>query len=680
MSQELTETLIEPLARLGLTVEPAGLSLRVAADLGRVMTLTASTEGVVFCHQLDPEVGDEAPARVDALNRDAGLARYLCRDTGVWVETFLPFAGRSLTPSQLTVAVGELDLAIQRYRHSPPPAATLIAPAPGGAVTAPLAAPFGAVDRGAPTEAVPRGGVAPTEAVPRGGVAPTEALPAGAVAETVALPTGSASRAQPRHSPSGRAARPRTEFARGQVDLSGDGGGSGGAVLVLGVLVLLVLGGASALGVYVYSASRDVAVSGPGPGSPGGATPTPTAPVADPEPEPALERPPEVPAGGWADLGGEDPAPATTPEPREPDGLPEGWDELLAWIREHPSRALDGLEAAFLRRQFGQEGTWPALVDALDEAMHDLEVVQALTARVRRTPPSVADGLRCLPRARGSFRYALVERVVACAPDERDRVAAALLAGRVEDSADLAIEQGLVRVLRPAPDSLERLLERHGADWMLFGAGRSLLEGLAVEAVGELRPLAGSDSPRIRAAVAELCAVSTDPRAALKLLNVLLHDPTPEVRGIAIESAVKLESPLATWPLARRLLVEEDGAVASQLRASLRQLGTSRGVDLLDQLYGRPRLGDRKAALLGLEAAGTSDAVGVILRGLDDAEPELQLLALHQLARLLRQPGLKPYVRKGTPRIRELARGGSDDAVRGAARDLYVQITGSVPR
>ena len=119
MSHELTETLVEPLTRLGLTVERAGLSLRVAVDLERIMTVTPNAEGVVFCHQLSAEAGaQELPARLNRLNRESDFARYVLRPTGVWAECTLPFAGRSLAPNQLHVACGELDAAIRRYHRS----------------------------------------------------------------------------------------------------------------------------------------------------------------------------------------------------------------------------------------------------------------------------------------------------------------------------------------------------------------------------------------------------------------------------------------------------------------------------------------------------------------------------------------------------------------------------------
>lgn len=143
---------------------------------------------------------------------------------------------------------------------------------------------------------------------------------------------------------------------------------------------------------------------------------------------------------------------------------------------------------------------------------------------------------------------------------------------------------------------------------------------------------------------------------------------------------VALGSPLATWPLSRRLLDEPNGNVASRIRAALHNLASTRAVELLGQLYGRRALRDRQAALHGLEAIGSSDAVRQILRALDDPKPELQLLGLRKLTNLQRQPGLKPHVLKGISRIRELARtrGGGD--VARAAGDLFTRLTGSRAR
>ncbi|MCA8923946.1 MAG: HEAT repeat domain-containing protein [Planctomycetes bacterium] len=685
MSHELTETLVEPLTRLGLTVERAGLSLRVAVDLERIMTVTPNAEGVVFCHQLSAEAGaQELPARLNRLNRESDFARYVLRPTGVWAECTLPFAGRSLAPNQLHVACGELDAAIRRYHRSeaqpddPGAAPTLV----HGQTVDRDARTVGvkaAVDRGAAT--VPLSGAEIAGANPDAD--PTRALPASYLAGSGQLtPEDRTTRRYgARNAVPGRP----DPAAHGR---SHSGGGRGG-VLALGLLVLL---GGAAAAAYVAHDQGWVRLSGPAEGDEVPEGPQPSAADSGKGSQPSdgedpsdggdgssTQTPdPTEPEGGWTPLGTEEEDPAPRPPPTE---LPPSWPELLDWIRAHPERAAEATRAAIARPALNEPGGWLALVEALGAHLGDRAVMAALTRQARSVPPPLRDSLDCLPRATGSLRSALLERVIACKPEERDLVATALEAERVRDTPDLLIDQTLVRLGRPAPESLARLIERHGDDWLVFGLGRPLLDGLGREAAGKLEALVRARSPRVRAAAAEACALSSEPRAALKVLTSLLRDPLADVRELAIESMVKLESPLACWPIARRLELETDGGLSQRLRTALRTLaGQQRTVELLEQLYRRPQVRDRRAALLGLEATGSTDAVAAIVGALDDGAPELQLLALRQLARVQRQPAMRPHVLKGIARIRELAQEHPDREVAGAARDLFVQLTGNAPR
>ena len=683
MSAELIEALIEPLAELGLTVERSNGGLLLSADPRRVIRLSTRGGDLVLAHCLEQAAEGGGPwERLDRCNRQSSLARFVTRDGGVWVEARLPLGGRDPAVNQLHAACGELDRAIAGYGESGSPGSTLALDAAG-------AAP--GIDRGAATVKEPqaeRAGTEPTHAFPVDAGDPTQALPehppaepASPVAETVELPasympgagqTGAADSLTRRY---GRAA---ATPGRAEADRPGPALSSGQHgqrdLLIVGVALLLLGGLVIGGGVMTYGL-----LSG---------EPTQT------EPPPSnTEVPPEVPhetttpeaLDDEPDLSDpEDPTPGRVPPPDPPppreERVPGDLEGILRWIQAHPERTERGMRAAFLNPEFGQPGGWTKLLDALGSRASEPEVVKLLAHRVRNSPPPLEDCLVALPTARGTYRGELILHVVHCPAERRDMVADVLRSLRDQDTPDLEVEIALVQVRRPAPGSLQKLLDTYGEAWLVSGAGEVLLEGLAEDAVGSLSTLAGSSRVETRRTVATLCGRAGDPRQALKVLSQLLRDPDSGVRDASIESMVALDSPLATWPLSRRLLDEPSGNVASRIRAALHNLASTRAVELLGQLYDRRAQRDREAALHGLEAIGSSDAVAQILRALDDPKPELQLLTLHKLTNLQRRPGLKPHVLKGISRIRELARtrGGGD--VAHAAGDLFTRLTGSRAR
>ena len=685
MSAELIETLIEPLAGLGLTVERSDAGLLLSADPARVMNLSANGGDLVLAHCLEQAVADtELWERLDRCNRQSSFARFVARDGGVWVEARLPLGARDPAANQLHVACGELDRAIVGYGQSDAPGSTLAIDA---------AAPPPAIDRGAVTAMEPqaqRPATEPTVAFPVDAGDPTQVLPeqappqpASPVAETVELPASympGAGQAGSEDSLTRRYGRAAATPGRTEADRPNSArnlpGHHGQRDLMIVGLALLLLGGlVIGGGVLIYGMlSGEETQAEPGPPSPDTEVDSeapqdaPTADPVDESPDATVPQPTR------------DPVRPPDPPPAREERIPGDLDGILRWIQAHPERTERGMRAAFLCPEFSQPGGWTKLLDTLGSRAREPEVVKLLAHRVRSAPPPLEDCLVALPTAHGTYRGELIQHAVRCPADRRDMVADVLSSLRDQDTAELEIEVALVQVRRPAPDSLQKLLGKYGEAWLVSGAGAVLLEGLAEDAVGSLAALAKSSKVETRRTVASLCGRATDPRDALKVLSPLLRDPDSGVRDASIESMVALGSPLATWPLSRRLLDEPNGNVASRIRAALHNLASTRAVELLGQLYGRRALRDRQAALHGLEAIGSSDAVRQILRALDDPKPELQLLGLRKLTNLQRQPGLKPHVLKGISRIRELARtrGGGD--VARAAGDLFTRLTGSRAR
>jgi len=168
----------------------------------------------------------------------------------------------------------------------------------------------------------------------------------------------------------------------------------------------------------------------------------------------------------------------------------------------------------------------------------------------------------------------------------------------------------------------------------------------------------------------------------LPLLAPILRDPEPQVRQRAAEGLTALRDPRASWPMSRGLIREDETAQTRDvLRSGLQRLPLKETIDHLLQLYARPDVGDRRAAVAGLSAIAKPESIPGVVAALKDADRLVRLEALKALDVAYKQPLLRPKVTEGLAAIRELglAANRADREVWQFARQLHHQITGRMP-
>lgn len=208
-----------------------------------------------------------------------------------------------------------------------------------------------------------------------------------------------------------------------------------------------------------------------------------------------------------------------------------------------------------------------------------------------RSDPEVFAAWRAAAASGRAATPALVEGLTDPSPLAR-RAAAALL----PDAFDDAAVAPLAAALRADADEPVRIL-----------CARGLGRLCHPDAFGPLAAaLAHDASARVRAAAAAALGDAGGPRAP-DPLAAGLADPDPAVRAEVVRSLGFLHAPASLAPLAARLDVEADPAVAAAAVANLARFGLSAGAAALSQVITRgpePLRAAAAAALADLRAAG----------------------------------------------------------------------------
>ena len=594
--------------------------------------------------QLEPALA----RALDGLNAVSAFGRWVWRAGAVRVEAHLPFSDRSFAANQLTLLYGALAAAAE---------------AEGARV---MGVARGEIDPRAiqPTLEL---AAAPTELEVKKPLPPSLLPGAGQ--------KGPEERATRRFGEEDgiTAARARASGrARSPEPVVGPARGGGGLVVAGGLL--LALGGAG-LGVKLWMDEQAQA----------------DATVADP-----TSPPPPTPTGGGPDpvdpAGPDDPI-ASDPDATTPPGKTErprpvdasrvqSEEQLLERLRSTPAEA-EKLIARWSGMGWDKkEGARRRLLQALPRSEDQPlapDATRALLKSMRDRPPDPFEAMDCYPLAPESLRRLLLQQL-AQAGEGEEEVATFLTERLAEDTPDRLMQEALLTLGRPRPDTIGSLVAARGPEWALL-SGRVLIEAAVEKDLKLLQPLLAHDDEEVRGFACGLLGRSKRTRDALGLLAPLLQDGSERVQARAVEACVELGDPDASWPLARALQRAQPGGGRDALRDAFRRLAPNRQtVPLLVKLQAKESATDRLAAVLALEATETADAVPHIIKALSDKAREVRLAALQALTGFQKsKPALRTAVEKGLAAIREMALDKSDKELSRLAGQLHFSISGRMP-
>lgn len=522
---------------------------------------------------------------------------------------------------------------------------------------------------------------APVEAIV-GAHAPTVIAEAPPAAEPVALPSSYLRGAgqKPGDAATDRFGAPGALPGRGELPpgervaserstgrLSSPRGGGGGLAVAGFVGLLVVGGGAAAVWFVNRPAPTEVALVAPPPTEPAPAVTE--APPADAEPQrptTSIFDDPDAPPPVRS---------ATTPARR---GTALSEEQVLADVQVADKR-LEAVESWLRAGHDRAPGGRRRLLEALGtEVEADAAVGRLIMQNLRDRPLPLPEAIECLAVASGGVKRLLIVQLgETTGPDAPQAVRA--LEGVTEDTKDLVVEEALLRLGRPRPGAPLRLATARGVEWVVYGDGQPLLVALARTDVKQLASLFEHPEAEIRVVACTLVAGAEQPREALTLLAPLLRDADASVRRRAAECLTALRDARASWPLARALVREEAKQTRDVLRDGLTRLPLRETVELLKQLYARPEVSDRRAAVAAFSSIGKPEAVPGLVAALKDADRTVRLDALRALDAAYGQPALRPKVTEGLAAIRALGLDRTDRDAWTIARQLHYQITGRMP-
>jgi hypothetical protein len=329
-----------------------------------------------------------------------------------------------------------------------------------------------------------------------------------------------------------------------------------------------------------------------------------------------------------------------------------------------------------------KEGARRRLLEALPKDKEQPlapDATRALLKSMRDRPPDPFEAMDCYPLAPESLRRVLLQQL-AQAGEGEDEVAAFLGERLAEDTPDKLMQEVLLTLGRPRPDTIQSLVAARGAEWALL-SGRALIEAAVEKDLKLIQPLLAHEDEEVRGFACGLLGRSKKARDALGLLAPLLSDASEKVQGRAVEACVQLADPDASWPLARALQRAQTGGAKDALRDAFRRLAPNKQtVPLLVKLQARDVPTDRLAAVLALEATENADVVPHIIKGLGDKAREVRLAAVQALAGFQKsRPALRTAVEKGLAPIRQMALDKSDKELSRVASQLHLAISGRMP-
>lgn len=428
---------------------------------------------------------------------------------------------------------------------------------------------------------------------------------------------------------------------------------SSGPVAVVVILAMVGLAGGA---VFMLKAK------GPGPTTPPGPEVTPPVEAPDPPTTPTPTQP-EV----------------ARPKPPAPE--PEPAPAVVTLNDEASILEAAGGPDAELRRRAVER--WLELGLDAEEGAH-LRLLKALNGRIERDmglgllnsfrehPVGTLEALDCLSLSNLAIRSHLIQELGHVTGENVDIVAEIL--GEQEETPDLAVEVALLRLGRPKPGAIGRLVDKYGVAWAR-GEGKPLI---AAVPISELIGLATASKAEVRLLACDLLQQAAGDDALSQLLK-LLRDDVERVRQRAIEALTERADPKSSWALARMLATEQDSLTRRMLQSALEALPTGPAVGFLDRLIRAKRTEDRLAALGALQAIAKPAAIPPILRALRDSDRGVRLAGLKALQGLQRQSQLKGEIRKGILDIRRLAADTRDAEARRLARQLHFAVEGTMP-
>lgn len=596
------------------------------------------------------QLGPALARALDALNGASPFGRWVCRAGAIRVEAHLPFGDRSFSGTQLQLLYGSLAsaaeaegpkvMAVARGEVDPRALqATLLTPVMPATEKLPPSLLPGAGQKGPDERATRRFGEEDGVKVGVRGALASQGVARASSARQSALPAPMVARKS--------------------------GGGGGGALIVAG-LVVLALGAAAWAGKGWWE-SRNQPVEPPAPAFPP-AQPLVPAPPVEPDPTPGPTGTTPTP-------------PAKTDVPVPPSRI-ETEAQLLERLEASPGEATKLIARWSEMGWDKKEGARRRLLEALPkdaETPLAPDATRALLKSMRDRPPDPFEAMDCYPLAPESLRRLLLQQL-AQAGEGEEEVATFLGERLAEDTPDKLMQEVLLTLGRPRPDTIGSLVAARGAEWALL-SGRALIEGAVEKDLKLVEPLLAHEDEEVRGFACGLLGRSKKTRDALGLLAPLLSDQSEKVQGRAVEACVQLGDPDASWPLARALQRAQASGATDSLRDAFRRLAPNKQtVSILVKLQARDSPTDRLAAVLALEATETAEAVPHIIKGLTDKAREVRLASVQALAGFQKsRPALRTAVEKGLGPIRTMALDKSDKELSRLASQLHLAISGRMP-
>ncbi|MEO6954408.1 MAG: HEAT repeat domain-containing protein [Polyangia bacterium] len=277
---------------------------------------------------------------------------------------------------------------------------------------------------------------------------------------------------------------------------------------------------------------------------------------------------------------------------------PGATGSLLAHAWKDPSGAVRALVVSEVARLPDQQAV-PLFVDALaEDPVTRKAALDAIAARIERTPAAAAALGRALGGPAGKEAGALVQRTLLAGGPGADALSAVLARVALDGTAPEDSRLEAMRLLRQTPKPPEGLEAVSGSQ-RLAAAALPLLARKSPDAAAAKLGEAMKGPPMLRAGAA--AAIGVLPRTAdtPKLLKQLSYDPSADVRAEASRAQVALGRdalPLLVrdakqgGPDVEKAAVETIGAFAGKL-------GWQSAISALEQAAKGPRPATRKAAI-----------------------------------------------------------------------------------
>jgi hypothetical protein len=466
----------------------------------------------------------------------------------------------------------------------------------------------------------------------------------------------------------------RVQQHRDQQLVSGGGSSGGGGAGKLGVLGTIVLVVALAGAKFVLRGGIGDDDEDEGPVAQASPDPNPSSsPPDDPDaPVPFPVRASPTPEG---------PDPDETPEPTPSRAAspgsssdPLGIFELANSAREHERliAVKRWRDRGLGKKPKGHLRLLQALAGRLDSKTRSI-----VTKSLRQHPPGVYEALDCLEYSNTTLRRVLIEQISHSQLSADEVSVAVEVISEIKDTPDLMVEEALIRIGKPKPGGLQRLIEARGIEWLRLGGGRELLAKFPAKSLGEL---ASSKTKEVRLlAVGHLGERTDEVDEALKLLAKILKDSDTEVRRRSIQGIGRLRNGRGAWYLALALPREKDKRTQELIRNALSRLPVKASTRFLTTMIKSKNPTSRVAAVMSLRSMQRPETIVVLVNAIKDKDRAVRMEVLSALVATLGNSELRPLIARGILSYRTIAKDRSDQEARRLARRLCLKIDGRLP-